>query len=143
LASNRELNLVHRVFTRDESPVDKEAITKAEYPLDEGDRKRRPACEDPLGVQLPDDTRRLIKSEVGARAVSDLMEWFERHWAESADFKDRLIELLDTSKFGTCQYTPYQIYIKALYEYFRDELGADSPVLGRSAVELAEFQRMP
>lgn len=140
LAGNRELNLVHRVFTRDESPVDKEAIAKAEYLLEDGDRELRPAGEDPLGVQLPDDTRRLIKSEVGARAVSDLTAWFERHWAESADFKDRLIELLDTSKFGTCQYTPYQIYIKALYEYFQDELGADSPVLGRSAVELAEFQ---
>ncbi len=138
LASNRELNLVHRVFTRDEAPVDKEAIAKAEYLLDEGERA--PAREDPLGIQLPDDTRRFIKSEVGARAVSDLMQWFERHWAESADFKERLIELLDTSKFGACQYTPYQIYIKALYEYFQDELGADSPVLGRSAVELAEFQ---
>ena len=35
---------------------------------------------------------------------------------------------------------PYQVYIKALYEYFKDELGADASEFGRSAVDLAEFQ---
>lgn len=89
---------------------------------------------------LPDTDRRLIKSEVGARAVSDLMEWFERQWTESVDFKEELIELLDASKFGTKEYTPYEVYMKALYEYFKDELAEDPLALGRSAVDLAEFQ---
>jgi superfamily II DNA or RNA helicase len=68
------------------------------------------------------------------------MAWYERQWAESVDFKDELIELLDASKFGTKEYTPYEIYTKALYEYFMEELGENSPELGRSAVDLAEFQ---
>jgi len=72
--------------------------------------------------------------------VTDLEAWFERQWAESVNFKAELIEVLDASKFGTREYTPYEVYIKALYEYFKDELGDDPAVLGRSAVELAEFQ---
>ncbi len=85
-------------------------------------------------------TRCFIKSEVGARAIADLMGWYERQWSDSVDFKDNLIELLDASKFGTKEYTPYEVYTKALYEYFKEELGENSPGLGRSAVDLAEFQ---
>jgi len=58
----------------------------------------------------------------------------------SVDFKDGLIDLLDASKFGQMKYTPYQVYTKALFEYFKDELGEDALQLGRSAVALAEFQ---
>ena len=43
------------------------------------------------------------------------------------DFKQELIELLDASKFGQKEYTPYQVYMKALYEYFKDELGGENP----------------
>ena len=95
---------------------------------------------DPAGVDVPDEARRFIKSEVGARAITDLMRWYERQWADSVDFKDDLIELLDASKFGTKEYTPYEVYTKALYEYFKEELGENAPELGRSAVDLAEFQ---
>ncbi len=137
LASNRELNLVHRVLTPDEEAVDREAAQRAGY-LNE--RLDRESLFDPAGVDVPEASRRLIKSEVGARAIMDLMHWYEAHWAESSDFKEALIELLDASKFGTKQYTPYQVFIKALYEYFSDELGQDPLALGRSAVELAEFQ---
>ncbi len=138
LMSNRELNVVHRVLTSDEEAVDKEAAASVQYlrPVE----AERETLFDPSGVDVPDAARRLIKSEVGARAISDLMHWYERHWEESADFKEALIELLDASKFGAKEYTPYQVYIKALYEYFRDELGQDPLAMGRSAVELAEFQ---
>ncbi|HUY36007.1 MAG TPA: helicase-related protein [Pirellulales bacterium] len=148
LSSNRELNLVHRVLTPDEAAVDADAAEKVAY-LGQGYRlqvtgdSRREA--DIADAQISDANvsdagRRLIKSEVGARAVSDLAAWFERHWAEAVDFKQELVELLDASKFGAKQYTPFEVYIKALFEYFRDELGDDAPELGRSAVELAEFQ---
>src|SRR5207302_11047733 len=63
-----------------------------------------------------------------------------RQWTDSVDFKEALIELLDASKFGTKEYTPYEVYTKALYGYFREELGEDAQELGRSAVDLAEFQ---
>ncbi len=134
LVSNRELNLVHRVITPDEEAIDAEAAERVGYLVADAASVRTGAG------SIGHAERRLIKSEVGARAVSDLMRWFEGRWAESIDFKAALIELLDASKFGTKQYTPYEVYIKALYEYFQDELGEDSLELGRSAVDLAEFQ---
>ncbi len=137
LVSNRELNIVHRVVLPDEEAYDVEAARGVAYIQP---AKRRETLLDPSGVDVPDTARRLIKSEVGARAVIDLRQWFERHWADSVDFKDELIELLDASKFGGREYTPYEVYTKALYEYFQDELGRDSLEFGRSAVDLAEFQ---
>ena len=131
--------MVHRVFTGEDEAVDPEAAERVGY-LRQDDLPEPEAIGDPNGLGVPDPARRLIKSEVGARAVTDLEAWFERQWAESSDFKGELIELLDASKFGTREYTPHEVYIKALFEYFKDELGDDPLVLGRSAVELAEFQ---
>lgn len=127
LISNRELNLVHRVLLSDDEAIDPEAADRVEYL---GHLDSRPPAHD----------LRSIKSEVGARAITDLMRWYEERWSEAVDFKGELIELLDASKFGTKEYTPYEVYTKALYEYFKEELGADSSALGRSAVDLAEFQ---
>jgi hypothetical protein len=70
----------------------------------------------------------------------DLRDWYEEQWAQAADFKPDLIALLDESKFGEREYTPYEVYMKALYEYFLDEMGGDALDPGRSAVALAEFQ---
>ncbi|HEY3968185.1 MAG TPA: helicase-related protein [Planctomycetaceae bacterium] len=137
LVSNRELNIVHRVVLPDEEAYDLEAARGVAYIQP---AKRRETLLDPSGVDVPDTARRFIKSEVGARAVIDLRQWFERHWADSVHFKDELIELLDASKFGGKEYSPYEVYTKALYEYFQDELGRDSLEFGRSAVDLAEFQ---
>jgi len=139
LTSNRELNIVHRVFTEDDEPTDRDAADRVSY-LQAAAASERETILDPSGVEVPASARRLIKSEVGARAISDLAQWFERQWRDAADFKQDLIELLDASKFGSVQYTPYQVYLKALFEYFRDELGEDAMGVGRSAVALAEFQ---
>ena len=38
--------------------------------------------------------------------------------------RQELIDLLDTSKFGSVEYTPYQVYLKALFEVFRADLEA-------------------
>ncbi|MEO8493531.1 MAG: helicase-related protein [Planctomycetota bacterium] len=148
LQSNRELNLVHRVITPDESAIDREAVERVGYLQDvgwarspsRGDVPHAGRAASPSYEEVSEASRRFIKSEVGARAITDLMQWYETQWAESSDFKEELIDLLDSSKFGTKEYTPYEVYMKALLEYFRDELGEDSPELGRSAVELAEFQ---
>lgn len=144
LAGNKELNLVHRVILPTEDAVDEEAAQRVGWLAERGDAgntaSRPHAGALPDAERINDDARRFIKSEVGARAITDLTRWFERQWSDSTDFKDVLIELLDASKFGTKEYTPYEVYTKALYEYFKEELGQDAPELGRSAVDLAEFQ---
>lgn len=130
LTSNQELNLSHKAVLSDEEVLDD--LTTPPWPISETAREQT------TGYGL--EARRQIKSSVGARAIAELDRWFEERWQAARDFKADLIELLDSSKFGTKEYTPYQVYMKALFEYFRDEL-EDAPLLAtRSAVDLAEFQ---
>ncbi|MEX0885881.1 MAG: helicase-related protein [Phycisphaeraceae bacterium] len=138
LTTNRELNLVHRVFTGEDEPADNEAAQATAY-LRDGEQPE--TILNPSGVEVPSQARRAIKSEVGGRAILELNRWFEQHWAESIDFKDQLIDLLNASKFGQLEYSPYQIYLKTLYTYLQDQLDDSGGLLfGRSAVELTEFQ---
>ena len=72
-------------------------------------------------------------------AVEHLQNWFDRIFQESKDYKPELLEIL--RKF-TREYTPYEIYIKVLYEALKDRISAD---LGEkekkpSPIALADFQ---
>ncbi len=129
LTTNKELNLTHKArLTRDEVLDDlDEPPTNADAPLTREER-------------FDFEERQRLKSSVGARAIAELDEWFERQWHAARDFKQDLIDLLDASKFGAYEYTPYDIYLKALFEYFKDDLDAQDQPAGRSAVDLAEFQ---
>jgi PLD-like domain len=77
-----------------------------------------------------------------ANLTPEEAEWYERQWEGARDFKDELIDLVDSSKFGRKEYTPYQVYMKAIFEYFREDLDneVESAASTRSAVELSEFQ---
>ena len=69
-------------------------------------------------------------------------EWFEKFWSESKDFKKQLIEILERSKFGS-KTTPFEVYIKALFELQRDDVITDigeKEEAEESRVNLAEFQ---
>jgi hypothetical protein len=129
LTSNRELNLAHKVLLDVAEVEDPQAEQAVAWLSDQSASDR-----------IAPKNRQLIKSEVGARAIIELEQWFERQWEDAKDFKEDLIQLLDASKFGQYEYTPYQIYMKALYEYFKDDLDTQGPTIGRSAVDLAEFQ---
>lgn len=129
LLSNRELNLSHKVLLEPEEANDPEAALAVKYLAEQAGNER-----------ITPRNRQLLKSEVGARAIVELERWFLRQWEASLDFKDELIALLDASKFGRVEYTPWQVYLKALYEYFRDDLEGEEFSVTRSAVELSEFQ---
>ena len=120
LTTNRELNLSHKT-----------ALTQEEM------SRIGPPPADGRGEM---ELRRELMNGVGAQAITDLDRWFQERWEEARDFKDELIELLDASKFGQIEYTPYQVYMKALFEYFKDDLGTTETAPGKSAVELSEFQ---
>lgn len=71
--------------------------------------------------------------------------WFDKFWDEALDFKAGLIELLEASRFGSKEYTPYEVYIKALFELQKEDIKADSEekdveLRPSSKVNLAEFQ---
>lgn len=72
-------------------------------------------------------------------------EWFEKFWDEAKDFKEELIQILEDSRFGSKEYSPYDIYIKSLYELQKDEIKAEEfkdkkKGLPETKVNLAEFQ---
>jgi superfamily II DNA or RNA helicase len=129
LLSNRELNLSHKVLLDTEEIEDTDAALAVKYLAEQTGAER---------IALKN--RQLVKSEVGARAIIELERWYLRQWEASRDFKEELIALLDASKFGQVEYTPWQVYLKALYEYFRDDLDESEIPVTRSAVELSEFQ---
>lgn len=94
-----------------------------------------------VSSRISPQSKRVLKAEVGAAAIWDLADWFEGQWAESRDYKQELIDLLDTSKFGNKEYTPYQVYLKALFEFFRADLDAAGGVPSDLySLNLAEFQ---
>ena len=78
--------------------------------------------------------------------------WFDKFWNGAFDFKTGLIELLEASRFGSKEYTPYEVYIKSLFELQKDDItdeytggGHDQPFQKErfkpsSKVNLAEFQ---
>ena len=80
-----------------------------------------------------------------SQAVYTRKEWFDKFWAESIDFKTQLIDLLENSRFGSKEYSPYEIYIKTLYEMQKDDIKEgqkeEKPKgLPETKVNLAQFQ---
>ena len=55
------------------------------------------------------------------------------------DYKPKLLDALESSKFGSKQYTPYQVFLKALFELFRDDIHIESD--NRTVLDLASFQQ--
>ena len=51
-----------------------------------------------------------------AREVAQLQEWFEAHWNDASEVTDAVIE---TIARHTHLYTPFDVYAKALQEFFR------------------------
>lgn len=78
-------------------------------------------------------------------AVDELRRWFEKLWDRSMDYEEELIQLLEESKFDSRGYSPYEVFMKILYEYFKDELEIDEEeerAPGTSLVPLANFQEV-
>ena len=130
LLTNKELNLAHRANL---SPAEV-GPERVKGFLESSDRKRL--------AELSDLERVTAANVPGVLAINELSAWYERQWEAARDFKDVLIDLLDASKFGRKAYTPYHVYMKAIFEYFRDDLdnAADDGASMRSVVDLSEFQ---
>jgi superfamily II DNA or RNA helicase len=83
-----------------------------------------------------------IINKIGAIARDLRDHWFERFWHDPSvdtDYKTKLIEALNASKFGSKAYTPYQIFIKALYERFKDDTLLEGEL--QTGLTLASFQQ--
>ena len=94
----------------------------------------------PSGLEGNTELNVLIKQSAIARDLRN--NWFAKFWNhESVDteYKQKLINILEASKFGSRAYTPYQVFVKALYELFKEETTIDEH--NRTTLELANFQQ--
>jgi len=90
------------------------------------------------GLTQNSELNAVQKSGIIAKAYQ---ECFDRFWESAEDYKEKLIDLLRKSKHGDYPWEPYWVYIKALYEYFKDDLDSEGvDFFTSSKVELTEFQ---
>ncbi|MCX8009817.1 MAG: DEAD/DEAH box helicase family protein, partial [Ignavibacteria bacterium] len=73
--------------------------------------------------------------------------WFEKLWndEESIEWTDQFkIEILGLSKFGNLSYSPYELYIKILYEIYGEDIEIEEKLRAstffESRVDLTLFQ---
>jgi superfamily II DNA or RNA helicase len=91
---------------------------------------------------LEGNTELNVVNKIGAIAHDLRHNWFAGFWNDPSvdvDYKTKLIDALNASKFGSKAYTPYQIFLKALYELFKEDT-----IIGesdRTSLELASFQQ--
>jgi superfamily II DNA or RNA helicase len=84
LSSNRELNLVHKTVLEESEIDDPEARGAVSH-----------QAIDRLDTKFTPENQRLLKSEVGVRAIMDLSRWYEEQWQRAIDYKEQLIALLE------------------------------------------------
>ena len=75
------------------------------------------------------------------REVAQLQEWFDLHWADAKDVSDEVLTLISRHTYA---YTPFDVYTKALYEFFRGhEITASEWEESRSKMfgELDRYQK--
>jgi len=70
-----------------------------------------------------------LNVELKNRADYDFaLEKFNTLWKEAVDVKDDYLETIQTRTWLNNTITPYQLYLKFLYEYFREELGKSEDI---------------
>ncbi len=68
--------------------------------------------------------------------------WFDEFWNESEEWNHHFTEILEYSPVGDMLFSPYEMYIKTLYELYKEELEEVELVeTSHSRHELMEFQK--
>lgn len=118
------------------------------------DAQGRPLPKDQAGCAIVGSSNLTLaglthNSELNVRVFGDenhreLSEWFRRLWDEARDFDDALMQELSQS-WAMARITPYEVYLKALYEFVKDRLEEEiqREFLWQSEITaaLADFQR--
>jgi superfamily II DNA/RNA helicase len=67
-------------------------------------------------------------------------EQFEKLWAEAVEVKDKYIDTIQDLTWLNDTITPYELYLKFLYEYFKDDISIQEDVFVKYVP--AEFRRL-
>ncbi|MEW6410927.1 MAG: helicase-related protein [Candidatus Zixiibacteriota bacterium] len=65
---------------------------------------------------------------------------FDKLWADAVEVKDKYIDTIQTRTWLNDTITPYQLYLKFLYEYFKDEISIQEEVFFKYVP--IEFKRL-
>lgn len=65
-----------------------------------------------------------------SRDVQFALEKFEDLWVKSVPVTDEYIEAVEKKTWLRNDITPYEIYLKTLYEFFKEEINSDKDLLG-------------
>lgn len=65
---------------------------------------------------------------------------FEKLWLNAVDISEKYIETINTKTWLNTDITPYELYLKLLYEYFKDELNQSDEVFANYMPE--NFMRL-
>lgn len=60
-----------------------------------------------------------------SRDVDFALKKFEELWAKGVDIKDSYIDTIEGRTWLKSDITPYELYLKTIYEYFKEEINAD------------------
>ncbi len=64
--------------------------------------------------------------------VKFALERFEELWKDGIPVQDAYVEAVEKKTWLRSDITPYEIYLKTLYEFFREEINADKDVLAQN-----------
>lgn len=67
-----------------------------------------------------------------SRDVQFALDHFEKLWLNSVELNDTYVETIEKSTWLKQDITPYELYLKTLYEYFKEELDSDKEVIDES-----------
>jgi len=76
-----------------------------------------------------------------AHNVEALQEWFDKHWDDAVDITEAVMTTIDNH----CrEYSPYQVYLKSMYDYFKNHEQSVSDwekEVSRIYPQLSQYQR--
>jgi len=64
--------------------------------------------------------------------VKFALDQFEILWAEAVDISDYYLETINTRTYLNDTITPYELYLKFLYEYFKEDLSIDDQLFNKN-----------
>lgn len=83
---------------------------------------------------------RLVRSQpqTATQEIGHLF-WFDKFWNEAEEWSGEFSDILSTSPVGDKMFSPYEMYIATLYQFYKDELIEEETVNREHS--LYEFQR--
>ena len=61
--------------------------------------------------------------------VKFALEHFEKLWDDGIDIRDAYIEAVEKKTWMRDDITPYELYLKTVYEFFKEEINADKETI--------------